>query len=224
MSPLTYLTRIPILTLNGLLWLVYAFLDHAWLWVVLAAGLAILWVFDTLMIRLASSAPSRIGGRAAPPAVSGWGIRFLTLLALLLSLTAALLYADPIPFLMACVWLASVVAVWFLPAEREPLLWRVKGSLLLYALALLGFKLLLAQMGQAAPQDWAGLIGSVGAAQDALARTRDLFTTIGMFGVWYIIPLAHLSYLAQRLLINPLSLFHARSSTAEIVAALRRRQ
>ncbi len=223
MPPLTFLTRLPILTLNGLLWLLYAFVDHLWLWFVLAAGLLILFVFDALSIHAISAAPSRIGGRPAPPATSGVAVRLFTLAALFFGLLAGLTYGEPIPFLLAVVWTASVVALFLLPAELEPLLWRVKGTLLGYALALLGFKLLLAAMGAASPQDWASMVGSVGSAQAAIAQTRDLFVTIGMFGIWYVLPLAHLSYLVQRVLINPLSLFHARKNTAEILTALRRR-
>ena len=223
MQLLNYLARVPILTLNGFLYLVYAFFDHLALIAVLLAGLAILFVFDTLSMELISTAPRRLGGRPAPPAASGWGLRLFTLAALSLALLAGLLYAEPVPFLLACVWVASVFALWLLPAEREPLLWRVKGTLLVYAVALLGFKVLLAQMQDAAPEDWATLIGSVGTARDALARTRDIFISIGMFAIWYILPLAHLSYLAQRVLINPFSLFHARQSTADIIDALRRR-
>ena len=223
MQLLNSLARLPILTLNGFLYLVYAFVDHLWLWLVLAAGLAILFVFDTAAVRLISAAPSRIGGRPAPPAASGWGVRAFTLVALLCSLSAGLSYAEPIPFLLALCWSAAVLGLLILPAEREPLLWRAKGMLLMYALALLGFRLLLAQMQDAAPEDWAALIGSVGDARDALARTRDVFLSIGMLAVWYLIPLAHVSYLVQRVLVNPLSLFYARQSTQEIVTALRRR-
>jgi hypothetical protein len=222
MQPFTYLTHAPILILNGILWFLYALLDHLWLWVVLAAGLIMGSVFDTLAIRLVRAAPSRIGGRPSPPAVSGLSFRVFTLGALGLSVAAGIVYGEPIPFLLAVVWTASVVALLLLPAEREQLLWRVKGSLVLYGLALLGFKILLSQMQSASPQEWAGIVGSVGTARDALTRTRDLFVTIGMFGVWYVIPLAHLSYLVQRVLINPLSLFYARHSAEEIIAALRR--
>lgn len=220
---LTYITRIPILTVNGLLYLTYAFVDHLWLWVVVSTGLLILGVFDAAAVRLMGASPSRIGGRMAPTAGSGWSVRALTLVALILGLTAGLMYAEPIPFLLAGCWGASALALWLLPAEREPLLWRIKGTLLGYALALLGFRLLLAQMQGAAPEDWAAIVGSVGDARDALARTRDVFVSIGMLAVWYLLPLAHLSYLIQRVLINPVSLFHARKNTEDIVAALRRR-
>ncbi len=223
MQLLTYLTRIPILTVNGLLYLTYAFLGHLWLWVIAGAGLLILGVFDAATVRVIGASPSRIGGRPAPPAASGWGVRAFTLVALALACTAGIVYAEPIPFLLAGCWAASALALWLLPAEREPLLWRIKGTLLGYALALLGFKLLLSQMQGAAPEDWAAIVGSVGDAREALARTRDVFVSIGMLAVWYLLPLAHLSYLIQRLLINPVSLFHARKNTEDIVAALRRR-
>ena len=222
-SLIVWLNRIPLLTANGLLYLVYAFFDHLGLWVVLVCGLVILGVFDAAAVRLISAAPSRIGGRPAPPATSGTGVHGFTLVTLFFSFCGGLLYPEPIPFILAGMWLFAVVVLTLLPSEREPLLWRVKGTLLLYTLALLGFKFYLAQAQVAAPEDWAAMLGSVGAARDALAHTRDLFTTIGMWGTWYIVPFGHFLYLGQRLFIHPMSLFHARQSTEDILIALRRR-
>jgi len=212
------------LVLNGLLYLLYAFLNHLWLWSILACGIIILFVFDLATVRLVSSAPSRIGGRPAPVVATGWGVWVYTLSALVLSITAALRYADPIPFLLAACWAAAVVMLVLLPAEREPILWRVKGLLLVYALALLAFQFFLSQVQAAAPEDWAAMVGSVGAARETIGRTRDTFVTLGMLGVWYGIPFGYFSYVAQRLLNNPQSLFHARKSAEEIVADLRQRR
>ena len=220
---LTTLNRIPILTLNGLLYLLYAFTDHLALWVVLACGLVVLFVFDSATVRLITSAPGRIGGRTAPTAASGFSVQLFTVVTLGLSLVAAFVYAEPVPILLAGMWLASVTVLTLLPAEREPLLWRAQGTHLLYALVLLGFKFYLAQAQNVAPEDWAAMLGSIGTARDAIARTRDLFTTVGLWATWFIVPVGHFAYLVQRVLVNPLSLFHARQSTDEIIAALRRR-
>lgn len=220
---LTYLYRFPILTLNGLLWIAYAFVDHLGLWVVLGCGLVVLLIFDSTAVRLISATPSRIGGRPAPAATSGASVHLFTLGTLLLNLVAGLVYAEPIPFILAGMWLLTVGALTLLPAEREPLLWRVKGTLLLYALVLLGFKFYLAQAQAVAPEDWAATLGSVGAARDAIARTRDLFMTIGLWATWFIVPVGHCSYLVQRILVNPVSLFYARSSAEDILRTLRRR-
>ena len=221
---LRYLAASPVLVLNGLLYLLYALVDHVWLWIILACGLAILFGFDLASVRLVSSAPSRIGGRPAPITTTGWGTWAYTLVALVAGTTAVLRYADPIPFIFAAMWVAAVVALVLLPAEREPILGRVKGLLLLYALALLAFQFFLSQAQSASPEEWAAVVGSVGSARDSLARTRDTFTTIGMLGVWYGIPFAYFSYVAQRLLNNPQSNFHSRKSIEEIVADLRQRR
>lgn len=218
------LQRFITIELNGLLFLLYALVDHVWLLVALASGLVVLFVFDQVAVRLIATAPSRIGRAEAPASASGWGVQIYTLTALALSLVAGLAYAEPIPFLLAVMWTASVIALTLLPAEREPLLWRVKGTLLVYALVLLGFRFYLAQAQNVAPEDWAALVGSVGTARDTLARNRDLFATIGLWATWFILPIAHLSYLAQRILVHPASLFYARQSADDVIRALRRRE
>ncbi len=219
-----FIQRILTIEANGLLFLAYAFLDHVDLLLVIGSGMLMLFVFDMAAVRLSAASVSRSASRAAPQHESGWGVRGFTIATLAFSIAAAFAYAEPIPFLQAVVWGASVLALWLLPQEREPLLWRIKGTLLLYALVLLGFRVYLAQVQEVAPEDWAALIGSVGTARTSLANARDLFTTIGMWATWFILPVAHLSYLVQRVFVHPMSLFHARRSAEEIVRVLRRRE
>ena len=220
---LTWLTRIPILALNGTLYLLYAFAAHLTLWIILASGLAMLLIFDRAVIRLISSAPSRIGGRPAPSAASGTGIQLQTLLILGLSIIVGMVYAEPVPFLLAAMWVASDLAVVLFPNERDKVLNRAKTALTTYTLLLLGFRILMIQMQNVAPEDWAVMLGSVGAARESIAKTRDLFTTIGMLATWLTVPAAYFGYLVQLWGLNPPSFFHARRSTEEIIAALRRR-
>ncbi|MBI5031912.1 MAG: hypothetical protein HZB51_15385 [Chloroflexi bacterium] len=219
-----YLNRIPVFTANGFLFLGYAFLDHLGLWVVVGCGLLFALVFDCASVRLISAAPSRIGSRLAPQVETGLGVRVLTLVTVGVCCGAGMVYAEPIPTILAGMWFSAVMVLVLLPAEREPILWRVKGTLLLYALVLLGFKFYLAQAQTASPEDWASTIGSVGTARDALVRTRDLFTTIGLWATWFIVPFAHFSYLVQRVLVNSPSLFFAQKNVQDILIAMRRRQ
>jgi hypothetical protein len=219
-----YIAATPVLVLNGLLYLFYALIDHLWLWVILACGMIVLFVFDLASVGLISSAPSRIGGRPAPIVNTGWNVWVFTLITLVVTVIAVLLYASPIPFIYAAMWAGAVAILFLLPAEREPILVRVKGFLLGYGIAIIAFRFLLLQTQDATPEDWAAMLGSVGAARDMIARNRDTVTTLGMLGVWWGIPMVYFSYLGQRLLNNPQSIFHSRKSTEQIIQDLRHRR
>ncbi len=103
-------------------------------------------------------------------------------------------------------------------------LWRGKGFLLTYALALLGSRAYLATAARFDPAAWAEILGSSGEARRVIAGNLAIFSTVGTWLTWFVLPLAHFSYLIQRLLVNPLSLAAPFATVEELMAALRGRR
>ena len=120
-------------------------------------------------------------------------------------------------------WLGGIVAVLTMPDRRAGLMWNTKGLILAYALVLIGFRLLSGQMAGAAPQEWAGTLGSVGEAQAIIARNRSLVQTIGVYATWYGVPFVYFSFLVQTFLANPLNVVSPFGSAADLVREIRTR-
>jgi hypothetical protein len=126
----------------------------------------------------------------------------MTGLAGLLWLAAGALFPSPVPWLGTAMWVTALGLLLCLPAERPTALWRVKVSILIYALTLLGFRWYLAEISQADPYEWAAVIGSVGEAQRIIGQNQGLFLTIGTWIAWFALPVAHVGYVVQRLTTN----------------------
>jgi len=122
-------------------------------------------------------------------------------------------------------WLSSLAALALLPTQREPLLFRVKSFVFVYALALLGFKLYLWQIHRAEFEAWAGVLGTTPTlAQRIVLNNTSIVTTIGMWGTWFLLPFAHVSYLVQLFMVNRDSLLFPLTAPERIVEMIRGRE
>ena len=166
-----------IYSLNGFLAMVYWLVDHLSILLALACAVLVIVFFDAYAQRLAAHMPSRL--RQQAPVRSNRNHQILTAVTAGLWAVAAALFPIPVPWLGAGMWLLFVVLLLLLPAEQLQTLWRSKTAILIYALALLGFRWYLGLSAQASPREWAALYGTAGEAQRVIASTRGLFLTIG---------------------------------------------
>jgi len=219
-----FLLDLGIAWLNGfiLLWYgVMAHLPHA----LAVAGAGVVLAFDRQVTSRGLSRPGRDGrGDIGPQGLRPRVSEALTVVVAIAWVTAALVYPRPVPWIGAAMWWAWILVLLCLPAERQALLWRGKGLLLTYALALLGFRLYLYLAGRFAPAAWAEVLGSSGEARRVIAGNLAIFSTIGTWLTWFVLPVAHFSYLIQRLLVNPLSLAAPFATAEEWIAAIRGRR
>jgi len=217
------LVTIGIIFLNGILAIVYWAGSSVPIFLSLAAAALFLFVFDPIAQSEAAVTPTRYGRtpdlrQEMPRTMQG-----LTAVTTLLWLMGAMLFPNPVPWIGAAMWLGGIVAVLTMPDRRAGLMWNTKGLILAYALVLIGFRLLSGQMAGAAPQEWAGTLGSVGEAQAIIARNRSLVQTIGVYATWYGVPFVYFSFLVQTFLANPLSVVSPFGSAADLVREIRTR-
>ena len=133
------------------------------------------------------------------------------------------LFPSPVPWIGLGMWVSMILAALMMPAEREDVLWRGKGFILIYSIALVGLRLFLSWFTRVSPYEWARVLGSVEEAQLILGQNRGLIATIGTWVVWFALPLPHFSYIIQRFLINPVSLVNPLGEAREIVRYIRER-
>ena len=210
-----------IYTLNGFLAMGYWLVDHLGILLALACAVLVIIFFDTCVQRLAAHKPSRPGQKA--PLRPNRNHQILTAVTAGLWMVAAALFPTPVPWLGAGMWVLFMVLLLLLPAEQLQTLWRSKTAILVYALALLGFRWYLGLSAQASPQEWAALYGTAGEAQRVIASTRGLFLTVGTWVIWFALPVAYAGYVVQRLTTHSMSLADPRATAAQIVEAIRTR-
>jgi hypothetical protein len=212
--------------INGILYLLYWLSSHLPILGALSCASLVLLVYDRQAQELAYGQPGRWGRPGtAVETMSQRRMQLYTMLIFALHFVGMVIFPEPVPFLGLVMWAATVVALWMLPSEREPLLFRCKGFIVTYALILIGFKLYLSQVRGAPVGEWAQALGeSAGTTAEILARNVGIFTFVGMFASWFAIPFAHVSYVVQRLLINPESLFFSRKGMETLIKAFRERE
>ncbi len=210
--------------LNGFLVMAYTLLDNLPHLLALAA-VALVLRLDRRAALHDLSRPGREGRpEVRPDGLRAWAPQGFTVTIGLAWSVAALAYPQPVPWIGAAMWWGWLLALAVLPSERAALLWRGKGFLLTYALALLGFRAYLATAARFDPAAWAEILGSSGEAKRVIAGNLAIFSTVGTWLTWFVLPLAHFSYLVQRLLVNPLSLAAPFATVEELIAALRGRR
>ena len=212
-----------IVVLNGLLVMAYGVWDRLPHLLALA-GAGVIVVYDRQVALHNLSRPARQErDRIEPTGLRSRIPQVLTTVIGVIWLAAAWVYPQPVPEIGAAMWWGWIGALLFLRGERDAILWRGKGFLLTYALALLGFRVYLGMAARFEPSAWAAVLGSSGEAQRVIAGNLAIFATIGTWLTWFVLPVAHFSYLVQRLLVNPLSLAAPFATAEEWIAALRGR-
>jgi len=125
------------------------------------------------------------------------------LAAALLGTAAALLAPPPIPALIVLMTGAAAAATALDRFEPDATRWRAAGGLLLYALAALGYQAYRRYLLGLEAHEWARALGGQGEAQAALAQGRGFLETVGVWGLYVILPLGFLSLLVQGILSHP---------------------
>lgn len=119
------------------------------------------------------------------------------------ALPAAVLVPAPVPLIIAAMCAAGALFVRLDRFNPEGLRWRAAGGIALYSAAALGFALYLSYVSRLNPVEWARLVGSVDEAAGLVASGRSFIHTLGIWGVWLIIPLGYFSLLLQGFLVHP---------------------
>lgn len=125
------------------------------------------------------------------------------LTAAVLGVLAAFLAPPPMPVLLALMTAAAAGAAAMDRFEPDATRWRAAGGLALYALAVLGYLTYRSYLLGLEAREWARALGGQGEAQAVLAQGRGFLETIGVWGLYVILPLGFLSLLAQGLLAHP---------------------
>ena len=211
-----------VIALNGLLVLAY-FLGRILPQILSTLGAAVVVLVDRHERAVAAATPSRPGMKAPQRPVSHY-LEITTAVAWALWLIASLLFPNPVPWLGAAMWLVAGPVALVAVQDRLSVLHWLKRSILVYDLALVGLRIALAMAHNADVATWAVALGSPEAAARAMGYSTGIVTTVGVWAVWYGIPLAYASYIVQRLLTLPSDITAPLKSAAEIVRSVRYRQ
>jgi hypothetical protein len=212
--------------LNGLLYMLYWVVAHLPLLGAVVCALLVMLVYDRQGQELAYAQTGRWGRVGITvETMAQRRMQLYTAFIFAVYLMGMIIFPEPVPFLGLAMWGTTVLALWMLPSEREPLLFRCKGFIVTYALLLMAFKIYLGQIHGAPVGEWAQALGqSSSATAEILGRNSAIFTFVGMFACWFAVPFAHVSYVVQRLLINPESLFFSRKGMEVLIKAYRARE
>jgi hypothetical protein len=214
------LNDLPVYLANGLLVIFYGLADHAAALVGLACAALIAYLPDAEVQQRAGFRPRR-GGEGGSDVPLPRTAQVMTASVFALWLGAQWGMGAPVPWIGAAMWLAGLVAVLILPAQRFNLLWYIKAGIAIYALAVLGSRLYLASTSQLTAEQWAALIGSEQSAAAVIANTRGNVTTILLWALWLVVPLGYFSMLVQQIFINPMSIVSPFAGAQDLLRSLR---
>lgn len=207
---------------NGGLALMYFLWERAPQLFAIAAALVLLVTFDRLAQQEAMYAPGRYGGATKPTQIPRTA-QTVTLVALGLWLIATWTYQTLVPLLGAVMWSALPIVLTMMPQQRWTLQWTMKGYLILYALAVIGFRVMLWQAGQLSPAQLAELLGGAQSAGHVIAQNTGTLATIGTWLLWVILPVGYFSIFLQNMMAQPMSMVNPLSGAQDVITTLRTR-
>ncbi len=217
----TFILDLPLYAINGLFWLLYQVASI--LPALVCAGVAGLMalVVDDAVQKMAATRPLRDGrgGVQTSPKTS----QILTGIVLALWLVAQWGMGAPVPWIGVVMWIAGLLAILSVPAQRFTLLNGVKAGIVTYALAVMISRIYLAYTTRISPEEWAALLGSAETAAQVIASTRANTTTIAIWALWLVVPLGYFSMLAQQAFLNPVSLTNPFATYEQMLISLRDR-
>jgi len=195
------LLRILVLTLNGLLAILYWLWDHAAVaatWP-LAAGVAAL--LEREVAGQAAHRPRRYvrgeGGRRPPTAYLG------TIGLAVFWTVVGMAAPPPVPLIGLAMWACLLLVPLAVPMEREQLLTRLKWMLAVYGAATGGFLLLLqAQLSPAALAAWSRSLGRPGGGESLEGAVVSSVVPYAALMLWVVGPLMYFGYVAQRFAVH----------------------
>ena len=217
----TFILDTPIYAINGLLWLLYAVASILPALVSIGAAGVMALVVDDAVQKLAGARPLRDGrgGVQTSPKTS----QTITGIVLALWLVAQWGMGEPVPWIGAVMWIAGLLAILAVPAQRFTLLNGVKVGIVTYALAVIISRIYLAYTTRISPEEWAVLLGSAESAAQVIASTRANTTTVAIWALWLVVPLGYFSMLAQQAFLNPVSLTNPFATYEQMLISLRDR-
>jgi hypothetical protein len=217
------LSHLSIYFANGLFVVAYFVIDRLAHLIALSTALIILGTIDRLVQSQAVFAPRRYEGGAVRPSQVSRTAQAITGLAIGLWLAATWSFQPLVPAIGAAMWVASLGALLVMPQQRWSLLWSTKAYLILYSVAVIGFRLYLWQSAQVSPQALAEVFGGSEPAARVLAQNTGTFAAVGSWLLWAILPAGYFALLLQNWLAQPMSVVGPLQGAQEVLATLRTR-
>ena len=208
---------------NGVLGTGYFLADRAAQLTAVAVALCVVASFDKLVQLQAVYAPQRYGGGAVTPSRVPRTAQAMTGVAIALWLAATWSFQSVVPTIGAVMWAGSLLALLSMPQQRWTLLWTTKAYLILYSLAVLGFRLYLWHSAQIQPGQLAGVLGSSATASRLLAQNADAVSSVGTWVLWVILPAGFFGLLLQNWLAQPMALVGPLEGAQDVLTVLRTR-
>ena len=208
---------------NGLLVLGYFVVERLAYLIALSTAMIVVGTFDRLVQNQAVYAPSRYESGAVRPTRVPRTAQAITGLAIGLWLAATWSFQSLVPAIGAAMWVASLGALLVMPQQRWSLLWSTKAYLIIYSVAVIGFRLYLWQSAQVSPQAMAEVFGGSEPAARVLAQNTGTFAAIGSWLLWAILPAGYFALLLQNWLAQPMSVVGPLQGAQDVLATLRTR-
>jgi len=222
MKQMDLLADLAIYVANGALFLFYAVVDTAPQWLSISAAAFIALTFDRWAQLQAVYAPSRYG-KAATPVRPPRTAQITTGVALCLWLMAMWSLGPPVPLIGAVMWWIAALALAVMPQQRWSLLWATKAGMVLYTIAILGYRLYLWQASRLSPSQLADVFGGRASAAQIIAQNTGTFATIGAWLLWAVMPAGYISVLVQNWAAQPMSLVSPLAGMKDVLMAIRTR-
>jgi hypothetical protein len=216
------LTDLGIYTANGILVMVYLVWDSAPQWLSIAAAVCVGATFDRWAQLQAVYMPGRYGPlqAAAKPVRTA---QYTTGIALAIWLLATWSFGPPVPLIGAVMWLVAALALAVMPQQRWSLLWTTKAGLVMYSIAVLGYRLYLWQASQLTPAQVADVFGGRASAAQLIAQNTGTFATVGAWLLWAVMPAGYIGVLIQNWAAQPMALVSPLAGMKDVLAAIRTR-
>jgi hypothetical protein len=204
---------------NGLLAIFYFLWSNGPLLLALLCAVIVALVFDRPLRRTTGDRVRRYG--RGQQAQASYRPYWETALAAGLWAVASLLSAPPIPLIGGLMWLSFVLALRYIPQERESLLFRQKVMLAAYALLAITMRAVFSYSPDVSRL--AAVMGGQGEAADLFSTVRDGLMPYAALVVWVMYPLGYFGMIAQRIAVNRGSLMKPRGTPEDFIRDLRTR-
>ncbi len=207
-------------TANGGLFLVYGVVDTTPQWLSILSALCIALTFDRWAQLQAVYAPSRYD-KAPLPTVVPKTAQAITGITLGVWLVATWAFGPPVPLIGAVMWLIAALALAVMPQQRWSLLWTTKAGLMLYSIAIFGYRLYLWQASRLSPSELADVFGGRATAAQLIAQNTGTFATVGAWLLWAVLPAGYLGVLLQNWAAQPMSLVTPLAGMKDVLTIIR---
>jgi hypothetical protein len=219
---MAWLADLALYTLNGGLFLLYAVLDSAPQWLSIIAAWLIAFTFDRWAQLQVVYAPGRYG-KTPTPASPPRTAQTTTGTALGLWIVATWSFGPPVPLIGAVMWWAAAIALSVMPQQRWSLLWTTKAGMVLYSIAILGYRLYLWQAARLSPAQLAEVFGGQVGAAHLIAQNTSTFATVGAWLLWAVMPAGYIGVLVQNWAAQPMALVSPLAGMKDVLATIRTR-